>query len=87
VLAGAVDDTLHECLATRGLVRAEADAEQPFDEDLVGRCLGATTARSLGDLEGTPADDADRNSVDDPVDDADRDRHRRVEFGFERHLF
>jgi len=86
VLAGAVDDTLNERLATRCLFGAEADAEQPFDEDLVGRCLGATTARSFGDLEGAPTDDADRNRVDHPVDDADRDRHRRVEFGFERHL-
>ena len=36
VLAGAIDHALHERLAAGGLLGAEADAEQPFDEDLVG---------------------------------------------------
>jgi hypothetical protein len=36
VLAGAIDDALYERLAASGLLGAEADPEQPFDEDLVG---------------------------------------------------
>jgi len=36
VLAGAIDHTLYERLATGGLLGVQADAEQPFDEDLVG---------------------------------------------------
>jgi hypothetical protein len=31
-----IDDSLHECLAASRLLGAQPDAEQPFDEDLVG---------------------------------------------------
>ena len=40
----------------------------------------------LGDLQCAAADDPDGDGVDDPVDDADRDRDGRIEFGFERQL-
>ena len=39
VLAGAVDDALHECLAAGRLLGAEPDAQQPFDEDVVGTSI------------------------------------------------
>ena len=77
---------LAERLAARGLFRTESDAEQPLDEDVVGRRLGATSPDRFGDLQCVAADDADRDGIDHPVDGADRDRNGGIEFGFERHL-
>jgi hypothetical protein len=87
VLAGPVDDALHERLAAGGLLGTETDAEQPFDEDLVRRRLGPAPTGSFGDLECAAADDPDGDGIDDPVDHPDRHRDGRVEFGLERQLF
>ena len=67
MLADAVDDALHEALAAADLVVAEADAEQPLDEHVVGAGLGAPPPHRLGDAQRFAADDAHGDRVDHPV--------------------
>ena len=71
-LADAIDDAADEDLAALHLIVRQAQAEQPFDEHVVGVVLDPSATDGLGDAQRVAADDPDGDRVDHVVDVADR---------------
>ena len=79
MVAGPIDNALHEGLAPGHLRFADANAEQLLDEGVVGGRLDALAADCLGDAQRGAADETRGHGVDDPVGVADDDRDEGVE--------